>query len=153
VNEPEVASGLDLLWKTALNAVVGYGYRTECVVLWIVFFVGLGVFVLKVSGEGRRLRMPYGVAYSFDMLLPVIRLRDKHYCDAFDLHGLPRYYFYCHKIMGWLLAAFLATGVAALTKVAPRPSPLGRRGCERSERVRVKTKNAEAALAVARRIC
>jgi hypothetical protein len=41
--------------------------------------VGLGVFVLKVSGEGRRLRMPYGVAYSFDMLLPVTRLRDKHY--------------------------------------------------------------------------
>jgi hypothetical protein len=39
--------------------------------------VGLGVFVLKVSGEGRRLRMPYGVAYSFDMLLPVIPLRDK----------------------------------------------------------------------------
>jgi hypothetical protein len=112
----EVATGLDFLWKTALHAVVGYGYRTERVVLWIVFFVGLGVFVLKVSGEGRRLRMPYGVAYSFDMLLPVIRLRDKHYSNAFDLHGWARYYFYGHKITGWLLAAFLAAGVAALTK-------------------------------------
>jgi hypothetical protein len=58
--------------------------------------------------------MPWGVAYSFDLLLPIIRLRDAHY--EMDLKGFARYYFYIHKIMGYLLASFLIAGVSGLTK-------------------------------------
>jgi hypothetical protein len=58
--------------------------------------------------------MPYGLAYSFDILLPIIRLRDKHY--GIDLETWARYYFYVHRIMGFLLASFLIAGVAGLTK-------------------------------------
>jgi len=57
---------------------------------------------------------PYGVSYSFDLLLPIIRLREQHYC--IDLAGWARYYFYIHKIMGWVLASFLVAGLSGLTK-------------------------------------
>jgi len=58
--------------------------------------------------------MPFGIAYSFDMLLPIIQLREKH--KKIDLQGWPRYYFYTHKIMGYVLASFLIAGLAGLTK-------------------------------------
>jgi hypothetical protein len=74
----------------------------------------LGAIVLRVSGHGPKNAMPIGLSYSFDMLLPVIRLREKHY--AIDLAGPARYYFYCHKIMGWVLASFLLAGLSGLTK-------------------------------------
>ena len=74
----------------------------------------LGAIVLRVTGEGPRNAMPYGLAYSFDILLPIIRLRDKHY--SVDLQTWARYYFYLHRIMGFLLASFLIAGVSGLTK-------------------------------------
>ena len=58
--------------------------------------------------------MPIGLSYSFDMLLPVIRLREEHY--KIDLVGGTRYYFYFHRIMGWVLASFLIAGLSGLTK-------------------------------------
>jgi len=74
----------------------------------------VGALVLRVSGEGRRNRMPYGLTYSFDMLLPIIKLRKMH--DDIDLQGWPRYYFYGQKIMGWVLGSFLIAGLSGLTK-------------------------------------
>jgi len=58
--------------------------------------------------------MPYGIAFSFDMLLPIVKLRDYHY--TVDLKGWARYYFYFHKLMGYLLASFLIAGLTGLTK-------------------------------------
>jgi hypothetical protein len=73
-----------------------------------------GVATLRLSGDGPRNGMPYGVAYSFDMLLPIIKLREEHY--KMDLSGWPRYYFYGHKIAGYVLASFLIAGISGLTK-------------------------------------
>jgi hypothetical protein len=101
-------------WLTLLRRLIGYGYYPYFSIWWVAGFVGLGALVLLVSGEGRRNDMPIGLSYSFDMLLPVIRLRDQHY--AIDLKGWARYYFYCHKIMGWVLASFLVAGLSGLTK-------------------------------------
>ena len=53
-------------------------------------------------------------AYSFDMLLPIIRLRDRHY--QIDLQTWARYYFYAHKIIGFAIASFLIAGLSGLTK-------------------------------------
>jgi len=63
---------------------------------------------------GRKHGLPMGLSYSFDMLLPIIELRDAHY--AIDLKGWPRYYFYAHKIAGFVLASFLMAGISGLTK-------------------------------------
>jgi uncharacterized protein YjbI with pentapeptide repeats len=101
-------------WLGVLKWVIGYGYYPYYSLVWIVVFVVLGALVLRWSGEGRRNNMPIGLSYSFDMLLPVIRLRDRHY--QMDLHGWARYYFYAHKIMGWVLASFLVAGLSGLTK-------------------------------------
>jgi hypothetical protein len=102
------------LWMTTIRALIGYGYHIEWALFWVAGFVIAGIAVLRISGEGPRNRMPYGIVYSFDMLLPVIRLRDKHY--QIDLHGWARYYFYLHKIMGYVLASFLIAGIAGITK-------------------------------------
>jgi hypothetical protein len=102
------------VWLTALKWVIGYGYYPHRAMYWAISFVILGAVVLRVSGEGRRNGMPFGLAYSFDMLLPIIKLRDKH--SKIDLKTWARYYFYGHKIMGFVLASFLIAGLSGLTK-------------------------------------
>jgi hypothetical protein len=100
------------LWME--RVLIGYGYRTRYAAMWAAGFIVLGAIVLHRSGEGPRNRMPYGVAFSFDMLLPVVKLRDYHY--SIDLKGWARYYFYFHKLMGYVLASFLIAGLTGLTK-------------------------------------
>lgn len=101
-------------WLTTIDVAIGYGYHMEWALVWVAGFVFTGIAVLRFSGEGPRNLMPFGIAYSFDMLLPIIRLREKHY--QIDLQGWPRYYFYVHKIMGYVLASFLIAGLAGITK-------------------------------------
>jgi hypothetical protein len=103
----------DCIWLTANKLVIGYGYHVERALIWIAGFLLAGIAALQISGEGRKNGMPFGIAYSFDMLLPIIRLREKHY--QIDL-GWVRYYFYVHKIMGYVLGAFLIAGLSGLTK-------------------------------------
>jgi len=102
------------VWLTALKLVIGYGYYPLRAVLWVIGLVLAGAVVLRVSGEGPRNGMPFGLTYSFDMLLPIIKLRDSHH--QIDLKNWARYYFYGHKIMGWVLASFLLAGLSGLTK-------------------------------------
>jgi len=97
-----------------LDWVIGYGHHIERALGWTVGLVIVGAFVLGISGEGRKNGMPVGLSYSFDMLLPIIKLRDAHY--DIDLKGWPCYYFYAHKIAGFVLASFLVAGISGLTK-------------------------------------
>jgi hypothetical protein len=101
-------------WLTALKWVIGYGYYPQRAIFWAIGLVMVGAIVLRVSGEGPRNGMPFGLAYSFDILLPIIKLRDRHY--QIDLKTWARYYFYGHKIMGYVLASFLIAGLSGLTK-------------------------------------
>ena len=64
------------IWLTMQKWFIGYGYRIYYAWTWVLGFVVAGVAVLRLSGEGKRNNMPYGIAYSVDMLLPVIHLRD-----------------------------------------------------------------------------
>ncbi len=52
--------------------------------------------------------------YSFDMLLPIIRLREKHYQIEIT-HDCTRRYFYIHKILGYVLGLFMIAGLTGLT--------------------------------------
>ena len=112
--EVSESGGLRYAWLTTLNWAIGYGHHIELAMIWTLVLVILGVFVLGVSGEGPKNGMPVGLSYSFDMLLPIIKLRDAHY--KIDLMGWPRYYFYVHKIAGYVLATFLIAGISGLTK-------------------------------------
>ena len=112
--ERQEVRGPQRVWLTALDWSVGYGYHVERALFWVAGFILAGVVVLRASGEGRHHGMPFGLAYSFDLLLPIIRLREMHY--TIELAGWARYYFYVHKIMGYVLASFLVVGVTGLVK-------------------------------------
>jgi hypothetical protein len=100
---------LFLLWSF-----IGYGYHIYYSLLWALFFILFGAIVLRVTGEGPRNGMPYGLTYSFDMLLPFVSLRERD--SKIALRGWAAYYFYIHKVIGFVLGSFLIAGVAGLTK-------------------------------------
>ncbi len=103
------------LWLTMLKIFIGYGYRVLTrISFWAFTFTVLGIIVLRASAEGPAHGMPYGIFYSLDTLLPIIEIRKYH--SGVDLSGWARYYFYFHKLMGWLLASFLVAGLSGLTK-------------------------------------
>jgi len=113
--ERSKATGLNWLWLTLLWIFIGYGYRIWYALVWVIAFVTIGACIFRRTEEANRNKMPYGFAYSFDMLLPIIKLRECHY--DIDLSGWrSRYYFYFHKIMGYVLASFLIAGLSGLTK-------------------------------------
>ncbi|MDN0075070.1 hypothetical protein QU481_09205 [Crenobacter sp. SG2303] len=103
-----------IIWMGMQKILIGYGYRIYYAWAWIFIFITLGVMVLRLSGEGKRNGLPYGVAYTIDTLLPIVHLREAHY--KIDLNGWARYYFYLHKVMGYVLASFLIAGLSGLTK-------------------------------------
>ncbi len=102
------------LGLTAQSLSVGYGYKPYRSVLLVIFFVGLGAYVFSRAPEGRAQGIRYGFVYSFDMLLPLVKLREKHY--DIDIVGKARYYLYFHKIMGFVLAGFIVAGLSGITK-------------------------------------
>ena len=112
--EHSEATGLSWLWLTLQLIFIGYGYRIYYAFVWVTVFVAIGALVFRRTKEARTNKMPYGIAYSFDMLLPLIKLRQRHY--DIDLSGWPRYYFYFHKLMGYVLGFFLIAGLSGLTK-------------------------------------
>jgi hypothetical protein len=112
--EGEAATYPAKLWMKLQWALTGYGYRLNWAWWWVLGCVALGASVLRLSGEGPRHGLPYGIAYSIDMLLPIVKLRDMHY--AIELNGWARYYFYAHKIMGFVLGSFVLAALAGLTK-------------------------------------
>jgi uncharacterized protein YjbI with pentapeptide repeats len=109
---------LSYIELTASKWFIGYGYHLFTSVYWALGFLVAGNLALWLSGEGRRIsrhyNILYGITYSFDLLLPIIRLREKHY--QIDLRGWVRYYFYMHRVMGYVLASFLIAGISGLTK-------------------------------------
>jgi len=64
-------------WLTTICTLIGYGYHPEGALVWVVGFVVTDISVLRFSGLGPRNQMPFSIAYSLDMLLPTIRLREK----------------------------------------------------------------------------
>ncbi|MBC8642260.1 hypothetical protein IAG25_36275 [Caballeronia sp. EK] len=58
--------------------------------------------------------LPLRWAYSFDMFIPLVKLRDRHY--QVDFTGNIRYYLYFHKLAGWVLGTFIVASIVSLTK-------------------------------------
>jgi hypothetical protein len=108
------ASGLRWVGLSLLNYSIGFGYHLEFAFYWAVGFVLLGWAVLYATGQRTKYEIKLGLAYSLDMLLPVVQLRKKHY--DIDLDPCPRRYFYAHRIIGIVLASFIAAGISGLTK-------------------------------------
>jgi len=105
------------IWLTILRGTIGYGYYPQVALIWVAFFVAIGVLALRASEQSWRNGLRAWsdkIVFSIDMLLPIIKLREKDY--QIDLKGPLAYYFYIHKIMGYVLASFLIAGLSGLTK-------------------------------------
>lgn len=104
-------------WLLVLQRLfIGYGYRNFRVFGWGIFLWVLGTIILYWSGQdvGHKIEMS-SIAYSIDMLLPIIELHKPHYTEI-TLQGWVRGYFYMHKVLGYVLASFLIAGLSGLTK-------------------------------------
>lgn len=101
-----------LLWMSW--ATIGYGYRLWLSVGWTIFFVIAGAMVFRKTEAAYQNSMPYGLAYSFETFIPFIKLRERH--SKIEASGKARYYFYIHKLAGWIIGLFLVAAVSGLTK-------------------------------------
>jgi hypothetical protein len=106
--------GLYWFWLALLDWSIGFGYYLQYALYWAVGFVLLGWLVLYVGGQRTKHGITLGLAYSFDMLVPVVQLRKKHY--DIDLDPWPKRYFYAHRIVGVILTSFIVAGISGLTK-------------------------------------
>ena len=98
------------LWS--LQLIIGYGYGTGNfrALLWAAVFVAIGYAVLRYNVRDKEL----GLWYCIDMLVPFVRLSEQHYKK--ELQGWPRYYFYFHTIVGYILTFFVIAGLSGLTE-------------------------------------
>jgi hypothetical protein len=106
---------LSVMYLAFSKLIIGYGYRMWIPVMLACGFIYAGSEIFRRSTEAQQNKMPYGIAYSFDMLLPLIKLREAHYKIEL-ISPAVRYYFYLHKTAGWVIGFFILAGLSGFTK-------------------------------------
>jgi hypothetical protein len=101
-------------WEWLKWAVIGYGYRVWLAMLWLTMFLIAGTVAYGGTTEGAEQPLKERMAFSLDLLLPIIKLREKHY--SADLNGWARYYFYAHQLIGLVLVTLLAGALSGLIR-------------------------------------
>jgi hypothetical protein len=101
-------------YLVASKVLIGYGYWMWLPIVWTVGFVLAGALIFRRSPESKEYAMPYGLSYSFDMFLPLVQLDRRH--AEVDLKSGIRYYFYVHRIAGWVIGTFILAALAGFTK-------------------------------------
>jgi len=72
------------LWMFLFRIFVGYGYRTWYSIIWAGGLVIVWALMFRRTKQAMEYRMPFGLAFSFDRLLPLIKLREIHYKIDFN---------------------------------------------------------------------
>ena len=93
--------------------IIGYGYNTWISFVWLAFLVLIGGILGRYGKDLSTLSFGARLWYSLDSAIPLLELDDKH--KQLNTGGV-RGYFYCHKILGFLLASFLVAGLSGLTR-------------------------------------
>jgi hypothetical protein len=115
--ERKKAKGWRKLGMWILEATIGYGYSPWLSIIWAIAFTFFGALVLCMFGQETANDIPDAFTYSFDMLLPVIRLEEANYSSSIKLYGIAKYYYiYIHKLVGWVLATIFIAGLSGITK-------------------------------------
>jgi uncharacterized protein YjbI with pentapeptide repeats len=102
------------VWLTLQKLFIGYGYRLHYALYWVLAFIVLGFVVLQATCQSLAGGPLEDIFYSIDTLLPIINLDERY--SKMILDGGARYYFYFHKVMGYVLASFMVAGLSGLTK-------------------------------------
>ena len=103
------------LWPLWLVIGYGYGWRYFLALGWVLLLAGVGAGFLYLKKETDYDNKRLGFWYSFDMLLPIIKLRELHYEVDLETRWV-RIYFYFHKIVGYVLIFFVIAGLTGLTE-------------------------------------
>ncbi len=119
-NKRDSAEGIFTQIKLYLfKGLIGYGYAYFYSLGWALILVVSGFFMLRyerskaVVKDEKSEGILEQVFYSIDMLLPIIHLNKRH--DEIK-HGISyvRYYFYFHKMMGYVLAMTIVAGLSGM---------------------------------------
>ncbi len=113
------------LWNKLLKMTIGYGYRTEYILIWslLTVFIGMALFYLgdqnqlmeKIKDKDNEAIRLQPFIYSLDTFLPISSFHQEEYWmpRANDVWGsLLLCYFWVHIALGWILTTL---GVAGLT--------------------------------------
>ncbi|MGF6482552.1 hypothetical protein [Paraburkholderia sp. JPY419] len=96
------------------KATIGYGYHIGRAFVLSFLFIILGAVIFRRTPEAAEANMPIGLTYSFDLFLPLIKLKESNY--KIEIKNNVRYYFYFHKLAGWFLGSFVVAGLSGLTQ-------------------------------------
>jgi hypothetical protein len=117
----DLPKGFAWLFSTLSLLAIGHGYHYEFSLYWCLFFVTLGMLILITTPEGRLCQAKntdFGWAdlffYSLDAFLPFVRLRDRF--SELNFKSWIRYYFYLHRIVGYVIGFFIVAGLTGITK-------------------------------------
>ncbi|HXP19256.1 MAG TPA: hypothetical protein VN840_06375 [Streptosporangiaceae bacterium] len=104
-------------WSLLQDVTVGYGYQPWRAALWFAVLLALGSAVFAASPP-RALSPATAphfnpVAYSLDLLLPLVDLGQKH---AFDPTGADQWFSYLLIAAGWILATAIAAAAARIIR-------------------------------------
>lgn len=102
-----------------LKIFIGYGYAYFYSLGWALILVMSGFLMLRLERSKADVEDKKSegileqVFYSIDMLIPIIHLNKKH--DEIK-HGIlfVRYYFYFHKVMGYVLTMAIVAGLSGM---------------------------------------
>jgi len=100
---------------------IGYGYNPWLSGWWAFIFLVVGALVFRTTSAARQRtdeppHKPFNpFLFSFDLLLPIVQLRKAHF-ELYIRENLQRWYFYFHRIMGYVLGLFLIGALSGLTK-------------------------------------
>ena len=108
------ATWLNWVGLTLLKYIIGYGYHNFWAFFWFGGFIAIGFFFVLICGQRKDKSFIWCFVYSLDMLLPIIELEKENY--EVHLRGCAKYYFYFHKLGGYVLVSFLIAGLSGLTK-------------------------------------
>ncbi|MBI4797780.1 MAG: hypothetical protein HY794_03385 [Desulfarculus sp.] len=103
------------LW--VLQAFIGHGLGAYMFLslIWVLGLALAGTYVIHQWPPAQPgLGWPASLAYSLDMLLPFVKVAKAH--ESIVPTGWAAFYFYFHKLMGWLLGFFVVAGLTGLTK-------------------------------------
>jgi len=111
--ERKAAPWLDRVGLFFLKWIIGYGYHNFYAFAWVCGFILIG-FLFIWQNQRKTKSIAWCFIFSLDMLLPIIELEKENY--QINLSGFVKYYFYIHKLVGYILATFLIAGITGLSK-------------------------------------
>ena len=112
--ERHQAEGLSWMGLSLSSWVIGYGFghRYFYVLRWVIAITFIGAFIYGSLPQSTN-QLEVWLSFSLDILLPIVSLDSAHQIN-FD--GFQRYYFYFHKLIGYVLGFFVVAGLSGITK-------------------------------------